>query len=368
MSKRFANVNSTLQNLSALASLGHDVILVTKLHRNKTVEQVEKDVKDACLFFNVAYNFRVNVVKTINVFNTNSVNIRLEAYYVAIAVKLLNVDFVWSRHIFPVYMCVKLKIPTVFEHHTLLTPSLKRLITKIKDDKYFKLFLAISNKHKMMIEDVVHKSKILPLHSGVDFTTIQKIKKDHLADMKISANKKIVYAGSFYEGRGIEVMISLAELLPQYEVECIGATEESFLEYEESLKRLRNLSFIMKLPRYELIKRLMTAECLIAPYSSFCETVDGIQTIAYASPMKIMEYLAMGKPIISIDIGAIPEVISNGENGILLLEGDLEGMKRILEEILKNEELKNNLSKKAVLSAENFSWINRVKKVIENFE
>ena len=64
MSKRFANVNSTLQNLSALASLGHDVILVTKLQKNKTVRSVQNDIEEACLFFHILLNFKIKVVKT----------------------------------------------------------------------------------------------------------------------------------------------------------------------------------------------------------------------------------------------------------------------------------------------------------------
>ncbi len=56
-------------------------------------------------------------------------------------------------------------------------------------------------------------------------------------------------------------------------------------------------------------------------------------------PISILEAMAYGKPVISTNVGGIPEVVLPGKNGWLFNPGDLDALKKILEEVVNNRHL-----------------------------
>ncbi|OAS17179.1 glycosyltransferase family 4 protein [Paenibacillus oryzisoli] len=54
-------------------------------------------------------------------------------------------------------------------------------------------------------------------------------------------------------------------------------------------------------------------------------------------PMAILEAMNFSLPVISTYVGGIPEVIQHGENGYLIEPGDIEGLTRSLEMLLKDK-------------------------------
>lgn len=64
----------------------------------------------------------------------------------------------------------------------------------------------------------------------------------------------------------------------------------------------------------------------------------------YASPMKIFEYLALGKPVVAAATPAIAEVLADGRESLLFAVGDHDGMVERLERMLRDEDLRARLS------------------------
>jgi len=60
-------------------------------------------------------------------------------------------------------------------------------------------------------------------------------------------------------------------------------------------------------------------------------------------PLVILEFLRSGRPVIATEVGAIPEVIRDGENGLLFSPGDIEALiaalRGLLEDPLQRERL-----------------------------
>lgn len=360
MSKRYANINSALQNVSALANIGHRVTLYT-VRQNKSLEAQINDIKKACLFYNVQQNFKIKIVGVAPwPAKLKGLRLRLNAYLMARAIKKEKHSFVWSRHIFPAIACVNQNLPLVFEHHTMLTKGIKKGLDQIKMNPHFLKFLAISERHKDIIAKDLPKDKILALHSGADAAISSFIPKKEM----IKPGNIVTYAGSFYKGRGVELMVQVAKLLPDFTFNCIGASEQDFEVYKKELESCGNLVFVKKVPRGKLIELLHASDCLVAPYTSDCETVDGVKTIDYASPMKIVEYLFVGKPIIATDIGAIPEILTHGQNGLLVPENDIDALSSSIERVFADKDLQKKLSINAKRSAKRFLWDERVKTIV----
>lgn len=86
-------------------------------------------------------------------------------------------------------------------------------------------------------------------------------------------------------------------------------------------------------------------------------------------PMTIAETMAFGIPNISTNIAAIPEIISNGENGILVSPGDIESLGRSILTLVENNDLRSEYSKKGYKKVrKEFNLLNQLNqlKVIYN--
>lgn len=65
-------------------------------------------------------------------------------------------------------------------------------------------------------------------------------------------------------------------------------------------------------------------------------------------PMSIIEAMTYGKPIISTNVGGIPELIENGINGILFNPGDKLMMKHAITELIDNANKRINMGKESL--------------------
>jgi len=68
-----------------------------------------------------------------------------------------------------------------------------------------------------------------------------------------------------------------------------------------------------------------------------------------------LEYLAAGLVVITNKVSEAERIIKDGENGILCPAGDIKCLAQKTEMILKNPGLAERISKKAIVSIEEFS-------------
>ena len=57
----------------------------------------------------------------------------------------------------------------------------------------------------------------------------------------------------------------------------------------------------------------------------------------------IMEYMALGKPVVATDSGGTREIISHGETGFLINPHDVNDMRKRIAQLLESEELANKM-------------------------
>jgi len=67
----------------------------------------------------------------------------------------------------------------------------------------------------------------------------------------------------------------------------------------------------------------------------------------YGSPMKIYEYMAMGKPVVAPRLGPLEDGIVDGETGILFPRRDAAALRAALEKLLRDDRLRAGMGARA---------------------
>ena len=98
----------------------------------------------------------------------------------------------------------------------------------------------------------------------------------------------------------------------------------------ESIKE--NIVFLGWVEKEQKDQLLRESSCFLLPSYS-----EGM-------PMSILEAMSYGLPIVSTDVGAIPEVVENGNSGYLSNPGDIDDISKNICNILLDNDLKKSMS------------------------
>jgi glycosyltransferase involved in cell wall biosynthesis len=179
----------------------------------------------------------------------------------------------------------------------------------------------------------------------------------HLDDRPV-----IGYVGTFQEWHGLKTLIEAAGLV-------VGQITEArffmvgpyFTETKNSVKKAGlEDSFIFTGPvPYDMVPKFMNAcDILVAPYDpTKIRSSEQVRTKGLGSPLKVFEYMAVGKPTITTNVQPISDPIKNGSTGILVKPGDSAGLGERILELLRDREQADRMgcaARAAVIA--NYSW------------
>ena len=74
------------------------------------------------------------------------------------------------------------------------------------------------------------------------------------------------------------------------------------------------------------------------------------------TPIAILEACAMGLPVVSTNVGGIPDLLTPGNTGLLVPDNDHQAMVQAIRQLLENSEQATLLSRNGRSLAEKFSW------------
>lgn len=177
------------------------------------------------------------------------------------------------------------------------------------------------------------------------------------------------YTGHLYRGRGLDLIVELAKRHPEVSFLWVGGEESAVEQWrarfeERGLENVRMLGFV---PNDEMPMVQASCDVLLMPYEEHIEVSSGGDTVDFASPMKVFEYLAAGRAILASDLPVIREIL-NESNSVLLPPGDVDSWAGALETLMSDPGQRNWLAAHAKEDASQYSWVTRAERVLEGLE
>ena len=151
--------------------------------------------------------------------------------------------------------------------------------------------------------------------------------------------------------QGVDVLIEALSFLPDAGLSIIGGNEKD-------LSRLKHLA-----ARLNIDKRI-TFHGFVNPHrvAEIAKDIDVMVICAldrgkrrYSAHTKLYEYMAMGKPIVAVDLPSIREEVTDGKDVLLAKPDDPKSLAEKIGYVLDNPEVARQLAVNAYRSADEFS-------------
>ena len=189
---------------------------------------------------------------------------------------------------------------------------------------------------KYYIDSGISAEKLSIVPNGVDISKFHPAIEGGLVRQKYNLEGKFVvgFMGTFAAWHGLEFLI---DMLGEFTRRCAGSKKIVLLligtaKYNFQIPEMENLTAVVTgLVPYEKIPEYLAAvDVFVAPYPK-------IEPF-YFSPLKIIEAMAMGLPVLASSQGQISELITDGVNGSLYPPGDKAVFLKKLEMLKENQD------------------------------
>lgn len=181
------------------------------------------------------------------------------------------------------------------------------------------------------------------------------------------------FTGHIYPGRGADLLFELAKQMPTVNFLWVGGTPELVDFWKNKLTEAKMTNVTMTgFVKHEVIPLYQAAaDVLLMPYSRSIEASSGQDIAEVINPMKMFEYMAAGRGIVSADLDSIREVLNEG-NAVFCEAGNWESVignwKATIEALLADETRRLALGAQARLDVEQLTWVKREERVMERVE
>ncbi len=267
------------------------------------------------------------------------------------------------------------KFPYLLELHEL--PSGKfgpYLYKRVFQSWNKKRFLPITNALWIQLTEHysirIEPNNVVISPDGVDFERYESLPIPSKARTQLGLPERwsAVYTGHLYPGRGMQLLIELAISLPDVQFVWVGGNPVDIEIWRSQVisQKIDNIvltGFIKneKIPLYQA-----AGDVLLMPYEKSIQGSSGGNTVDICSPMKMFEYMATGRPIISSDLPVLREVL-NEENSIFCeVENSSEWINTI-KNIRKNPQVFAKLANQARLDVAQYTWKQRCENGLRGF-
>jgi glycosyltransferase involved in cell wall biosynthesis len=371
---RRANTFQVMKMAQGLAALGHKIMVAVPL-ANKQLGNVSWEKLSA--HYGLECEFPVDWLIAHPKMKGYDFGLRSISW-----ARSWNAELIYTRLPQAAALASVLGMPTIFEVHDMpqgkLGPTVFRLFLGGKGARRLVVISrALLNDLVVYLGAPETSSFSIVAPDGIDLQRYENLPEprqartaiNQMADIGLSlpVNRFTAgYTGHLYPGRGIELLLELAGQLPEITFLLVGGEPENVIDLRDSLKvkSLENVVLTGFVNNAVLPHFQAASDILLMPYQYRVEASSGGDISRYLSPMKMFEYLACGRAIISSDLPVLREVL-NDENAILLPPENVDAWKQAIIALWKDVQRRDGLAARARQQAHQFSWERRACRILE---
>jgi len=364
-----------VQNCEAFADEGIQVELVGAKRQQYTEFQ---DV-DIYNHYGVKHNFNIKLIYSLDLThyfpkNQKFINFLLYIQQISFIISAFfyllftEHNIIYTRdHIMTIL--AKLTNPRTkiaYEIHQKRSGRIGRFIQSLAI-KIAKISIPITNHMKDdLIKNIEPTGNYLVAHDGV------KLGRFNIDNVR-SKNDGFFYVG--YVGsisvmgmdKGVSTLIKAVNMIENCRCILIGGRQDEIQKLlkfcQEHKINIDKIIFIGQVKPSHVAEHLADADALIipSPFNNFFAY--------YSSPLKLFEYMAIKKPIISSRLPAIQEIMTEGENILFFNPSDFNDLAEKIKMVINKPTLGSMLAQKAYdLLVEKYTWQKRAKSILEHLK
>jgi len=184
------------------------------------------------------------------------------------------------------------------------------------------------------------------IKNGADPEMFRPLEKDFKSFEFLKGSVVVGFSGAFKPWHGVDMLIEASKGL-DVKLLLIGGKVQ-----------VSNGLAVGAIPHEEVPRYLNLCDILVAPFAPSKDEKRKEMYKRYGMwwcPLKIFEYMAMEKPVISSRVGEVPEYLEGA--GLTYEEGDVEGLRDAIEKLSKDKELRERLGRRGREKVlEHYSW------------
>lgn len=228
-------------------------------------------------------------------------------------------------------------------------------------DKFFVRYIdnifAVSKNNAEIIKK--RYGRIIPvIPNGVDpeeFQPNQEKGKIFKKKYKLESSPVLISVGRIVGLKGFQLVIELLQFFPDYKYVLIGGGEylEHLKQLSQSLNVEKQVLFLGNIDNKELPDYLNMGDIFIQP------TIGN-----EAFGITVIEAMACNLPVIASYNGGMKDIVIEGENGLFFEKGNIESLKKSLEELIKEKDT----MKPREYVVKYFTWENTVNQLLNQID
>lgn len=202
--------------------------------------------------------------------------------------------------------------------------------------------------------------KIVLFPTGVDLRMFNpKVKNDSIRETLGLKNKKVLlFIGMLSRDRGLDhLILAMPKVLEKApEVRCLvigkGPEKSRLLNLSRRLEVDKFIFFLDEVNHDLIPKYISLADVAIGPLTKLDITVGTF-------PIKVLEYLACGKPVVACRGSVSKDLVVNGYNGVLADTADVDELSEVIVNLINGGKFAKKLGENARNHVENlYDWNN----------
>jgi glycosyltransferase involved in cell wall biosynthesis len=207
----------------------------------------------------------------------------------------------------------------------------------------------------------VPPERVIVLPNAADPEVFDPATVDKAPELHMDGAKNIGFVGGFYPWHGVDILVEafrrIAKAIPSARLVLVGdGPMRDSIAASVQVSGLADRVFLTGHVAHERLPGYINAFHVgVMPDSN-----------DYGSPMKIFEYMALGKPVVVPDYGPLRDVVTDGREGRIFQARNVDQLTQCLEALMLDDDVHARMSENARLAVvHRHNWMENARRILQ---